>query len=162
MSRWMAASLAAMTGVAIAAFNLRAAITDNRDSGEMIFFALVGLGIALTAAGPTMWFLGQRPRIAAERMGPMLWAILGAPWWIATLDLSLELPGHLSLYQLIVGPMIWVINVLALVALILGWSATVVRNTGRPVSWSQGIGMALAVAWPVQIGLGLVVAVVNE
>ena len=118
-------------------------------------------GIALTAAGPAL-FLARRflRRLQGyPRVGDRLWATLGTPWLLAALvrdpRSSERTGGEIYVAVLTIG-----LAVSILLAIVSVWKIWVlaVRDRGEEdvaSPWTNRVGLALAVAWPLQCGYAL-------
>lgn len=160
--------IALVAGAAIASVHLRQATPTGELGGAG--WALIWLtfcGVALTASGPFLAMIRRfsgRPGTPA-RLGDRLWALLGAPWVVAALSRIVgesahrggELSGQLYEFALVTG-----LGTASLVTLAVVWSRWVMVPPGaeaeeEPSGWTHRIGLALAVAWPMQCGLGMIV-----
>jgi hypothetical protein len=155
---------ALVMGSAIASIHtLRVMRSDLTGAGWiMIWITFAWVGV--TAAGPFL-FLGRRfARRLADypKIGDRLWALLGIPW-LATAVVQSAVPGSeprqnsLFTTTLSVG-----LALTCLIALGVVWSTWVmvppeqaVRVEAAP--WTNRVGLILAIAWPIQCGLGLIV-----
>jgi hypothetical protein len=120
--------------------------------------------VAMTAAGPFFFLERRYARRIPDypKIGDRLWALLGIPW-LATALVQSASPGseprHNPLFAntLSVG-----LAVVCLIALVVVWSTWVMVPPGRAAQveaapWTNRVGLILAIAWPIQCGLGLVV-----
>jgi hypothetical protein len=129
--------------------------------------------LALTAAGPFVFLVRRFSRRPEGYPGPddWLWLAFGLPWVVAALVRSAagDLPESAnSAYAacLFVGLAAAIVLALARLRRLLpriepAGTGPVPVPPGPPprpaVSWTGQIGRAVAVAWPLQLGLGLVV-----
>jgi len=160
-------AFAFVAGAAIASIHLREATGALQLTGPG--WALMWLtfsGIALTASGPFLVLVHRLiDRNAPFRLGQGLWLLLGAPWLLASLPKVLTRsatdPNHwtceLHQFSLTVG-----LGISSIVALAIIWSKWVLvppetSDLPEPPEWSHRVGLAIAVAWPLQCGFGLVV-----
>ncbi len=142
-------------------------VSDDGKTSSGAGWFMVGITftwVAMTAAGP-FFFLERRyvRRIPDyPKIGDRLWALLGIPW-LATALVQSASPGseprHNPLFAntLSVG-----LAVVCLIALVVVWSTWVMVPPGRAAQveaapWTNRVGLILAIAWPIQCGLGLVV-----
>lgn len=155
---------AIVAGAAVSAVHLRGVIDEPFAGPGWILawatFALVGL----TAAGPFL-FLYQRlqaRRANTLRSGELVWAMLGIPWIVTALlatgtrDLTRAAPDLASNWLSIS------LAVACFLSMTVLWSkwvrldpAGAAENFSGP--WTNRVGLVLAVAWPLQCGMGLVV-----
>jgi hypothetical protein len=160
--------LALVTGAAVASVHVRAAVP--RVGGPISWFWAWCLfsWLTLTAVGPFLFLVRRyftRPE-GYPRLGDRLWALAGLPWLVAAMAQTFESRRKVgSLEQDSTYVAILCLG-LALVAMI---SVPVLAgrfllqdpNKPRPVEathWTDRLGLFLAVAWPIQCGVGLVVA----
>jgi hypothetical protein len=157
---------ALVAGAAVAAVHIRGVIKS-----EMM---MIGPGwvlvwgtffwVALTAAGPFLYLVRRYVRRAPgyPRVGDRLWATLGLPWLLAA---ALQrppagdhaLPNTLLMTALTVG--VGAASLIA-VAVVGGTWVMVPRDeASRTYSgpWTNRLGLILAIAWPVQWGVCMVV-----
>lgn len=126
-------------------------------------------GVALTAAGPEIYVVRCHVRRLANypTVGDRLWALLGLPW-LLTAPLhpfraprgAASTPGN---DPLLYGPALWLLICAAcLVALAVIWRTWVMAPRRLPAegtaprTWTERVGLGLAIAWPLQCGFGLV------
>lgn len=129
-------------------------------------------GIALTATGPFLLLVRRYLRRIPgyPRVGDWLWALLGAPWLISAMlrgTYAAQRGGGLvspldSRVEGIYMLALWSSQALAcLIVLIVVWKTWVLASPAElkardPVLWTDRVGLALAVAWPLQCGFSLV------
>ena len=129
-----------------------------------IMIGLTFSWVAITAAGPFFYVARRFARRLPDypKMGDRLWALLGLPWLVTAL-LQSATPGteprHNPVFSttLIVG-----LGTVCLVALIVVWGTWVMvppQQAARvdAAPWTNRLGLILAIAWPIQCGLGMVV-----
>ena len=156
--------VALVMGSAIASVHILRVIRSGLSPAGWIMVWLTFSYVALTAAGPFI-FLARRfsRRLPGyPNIGDWLWALLGIPWVITAIIESVvpgEDPSHTPLVAtcLTIG-----LAISCLVALVVVWGTWVMvppeqamRIEGGP--WTNRVGLILAIAWPVQCGLGFVV-----
>jgi hypothetical protein len=120
--------------------------------------------IALSAAGPFVFIVRRFIRRAPDypKVGDWLWAMIGMPWLLCALMRSAG--GEFRPQRN--DPLAWALfaglTAVSLVALGVVWTTWVTvppeqaaRTASRP--WTNRLGLVLAVAWPVQCGLGMVI-----
>ncbi len=159
--------IALVIGAAVASVHLRDAIPRGVTPLGWGLVWPTFAGVGLSAAGPFVFLerrFGKRPD-GYPQMGDWLWAILGTPWvltaFLRPAPAVSGMPGSLDLYHVC----LWSgIAVASLVAIVDVWNAWIKIQPGakRPDvvrrRWSERVGLALAVTWPLQSGFGLVVA----
>jgi len=156
-----------VTGGAVAAVHIRAAMPEGLSGAGWTLLWLSFAGIGLTAAGPfviALRRLGRRTDGPA-RLGDRLWLALGLPWVASGLVRALD-PSRAPAADGL-GPADWILMIglggSCLVALVVVWVVWVADSRSAEAAeirwspWSQRVGLILAVAWPVQCGLGLIV-----
>jgi hypothetical protein len=136
-----------------------------RGDMTVLGWSLLGMtftGIAVTSTGPFL-YLGRRfARKLPDypKIGDRLWALLGTPWLLTAVIQSAESePRQDSLFTLTLSVGLGLACVIALGVV---WSTWVMvppeqaaRVAGSP--WTNRVGLILAIAWPIQCGLGLIV-----
>jgi hypothetical protein len=156
-----------VSGAAVSAVHLRHWGEQPLHLAGWILPWLAFSGVAITAAGPLI--LGLR-RLSGQdggrlRLGDVLWLLLGLPWlvsapWRPAGLLMLEPPtAPARRYALSLGVPLAVCGFLAMGLL---WSRWVQRpdaqrNSGRRPAWTERVGIALAIASPLQWGFLLIV-----
>jgi hypothetical protein len=120
--------------------------------------------VSLTAAGPFVFLLRKfvRPVIEYPKIGDRLWALLGLPWLTTAILQSaagLKEPSKSPLFTttLSIG-----LALTCMVALGIVWSTWVAASPEQAARieaepWTNRVGLILAIAWPIQCGLGMVV-----
>jgi hypothetical protein len=153
-----------VTGAAVASVHIRGAIREGLSGpGWVLVWGTFTL-IALTAAGPFVFLVRRYVRRLAgyPGVGDRLWAWLGLPW-IVTAVLQSAAPGGVpqrnDLAALVLGAGIGVVSLIALATLWGTWITVAPEQAERVAAgpWTNRLGIALAVAWPVQCGLAMVV-----
>ena len=120
--------------------------------------------VSITASGPFL-YLGRRfarRLVDYPKIGDRLWAMLGVPWLLTAVIQSATAgsesrQGSLFTMTLAVG-----LGVVCLTALGVVWATWVMVPPERAAQvevapWTNRVGLILAIAWPIQCGLGLVV-----
>ncbi|CAN5907488.1 hypothetical protein BH23PLA1_BH23PLA1_22440 [soil metagenome] len=161
---------ALVIGAAVAAVHLRQAVPDGLAGPGWALMWLSFSGVATTAAGPPVYlFRHLRRRPSSQiRLGDRLWALLGTPWLLAAL-VRAALPegpvevGRSDLMDLYTFGLAIGIGVASILSLGIVWAGWVMVPPGQVPGpeesspWTHKVGLTLAVAWPLQIGFGLVV-----
>ena len=156
---------ALVVGAAIASAHVRGAVpTQSLDEVGWSFLWLTLAGVALTAAGPIVLLVRWRWRRPPgyPRSGDWLWALLGLPW-VLTAGLRPGVAGSAGGVSGLYLPLLGVgVAMASVVALAMVWVTWVVRppsvapRVPAPWAWTERVGLALAVAWPLQCGFALV------
>jgi hypothetical protein len=156
---------ALVIGAAVASVHMREAVSRVQNALGWGLVWLTFAGVAISAAGPFEYLARRYIRRPAgyPRCGDWLWAGLGLPWFASALlrpgGLSPSGRGDLDLYRI----SLWVGVAAACVgALVVVWKNWVVAPPGRglrdgPSPWTERVGLALAIGWPLQCGFALVV-----
>jgi hypothetical protein len=151
---------ALVAGAAVAAVHVRGVTgTEPMGPGWVIVWGSF-FWVALTAAGPFLFMVRKFAR-GLDRypgVGDWLWAMLGLPWVFTALMLNPPAPEKdLLAMVLSIG-----LGLASAVAVAVVWSTWVMVSPERASQtfsgpWTNRVGLVLAVAWPIQCGVGLVV-----
>jgi hypothetical protein len=158
---------ALVTGAAVASIHIRAVLRDSEQLATPGWLLIWGTfaWVALTAAGPFLFLVRRFLRRLAgyPNVGDALWAVLGLPW-ILTAVIRSGLPGDPQQRDALFGLGLSILLGLAcLIALGVVWKRWVMvspEEAARTASapWTNRVGLVLAVGWPIQCGVGLVVS----
>jgi hypothetical protein len=158
--------LALVTGAAVASVHVRSVVP--REVGPIGWFWAWCLfaWLALTSAGP-YFFLVRRFFTKPEGypwLGDRLWALAGLPWLAAAMvqtfgATSRGASSHPDMAYagcLTLGLGFFTIVSVPILAARFLWQAPDQPRTPEPKPWTHRLGISLAVAWPIQCGVGLV------
>jgi hypothetical protein len=157
---------ALVTGGAVASVHFR---PFEEEIGKLTplgssFLVLAFAWLALTAAGPFVYLVRRYGRRRSGYPSPpdLLWLAFGLPWTIAALYRSGA--GNLSTAaNILYGNALFIglalASCLAVLRLKRAWDALDAAHATKAPrrTWTEWIGTAIAVAWPLQLGLGFVV-----
>ena len=158
--------VALVAGAAVSSVHLRGVLAEDLFGPGWLIMLGTFFWVGLTSAGPFLYLLRRFVRGLPDypKVGDRLWAILGIPWLLtAFLQAVPPHPGlaaaadELSALLLMVG-----IGIASMIALGFVWTTWVIVDRQRAsvtfsASWTNRVGLLLAIAWPVQCGVGLVV-----
>ena len=155
---------ALVAGAAVAAVHIRGAIdAEGLGLGWVMLWGTF-FWVALTAAGPFLYLVRRYFRRLAgyPQVGDRLWAMLGLPWLLTALFQTGRKPGEPASTELVTAGLGVGLAVVSLIALGVVWSTWVMvspQQASRTFSppWTNRLGLVLAVAWPIQCGVGMVV-----
>ncbi|QEH36158.1 hypothetical protein OJF2_47180 [Aquisphaera giovannonii] len=154
--------LALVMGSAIACVHVLRIMRGGLSSAGWVMACLMFAYVSLTAAGPFVFMERKYSRRLPgyPRTGDILWAMLGLPWVVSALlqaAMSDEDPRQNPLFfsTLTVGLALACTGALAII-----WGKWVVAPPHRAEAfesgpWTNRVGLFLAVAWPIQCGLGM-------
>jgi hypothetical protein len=156
---------AVVTGAAVASVHLRGVIRDDLAAPGWVLIWGTFAWVALTAAGPFVFLarrLLRRPP-GYPGVGDVLWAVLGLPWLLAAIARPSPAPPGSpprrdAVFAAGLGVALACVSLLSLVVIWRRWVMVSPDEAARTASgpWTNRLGLALAVAWPIQCGLGLV------
>jgi hypothetical protein len=156
--------VALVMGSAIASVHLLRIIRKGLSGAGWIMVWITFCWVAITAAGPFLFLARRYSRrlIGYPKIGDRLWALLGLPW-VITAVLQSALPGEDPRHNpLVAGILSVTLALVCVMALAIMWGTWVMvppeqgaRIEAAP--WTNRVGLILAVAWPIQCGLGMVV-----
>lgn len=160
---------AMVLGAAVASVLMRGIVTQEALSiAGWVLAWLTFTGLTITASGVFLFaqrFLGHRPP-GYPQSGDWLWLLLGLPWTLAAVSSPVRLASTQHARD-VHATLLWAGIILASLAALVVVGREVVRpaaSTPGPVtevpggpSWTDRLGKALAIAWPLQWGFGLVV-----
>ncbi len=147
-----------IVAAAVASVHLRTPVEIAVGAGwALVWFTFSG--IAVTTTGTFVYlarrYLGRRAP-GYPRLGDRLWAVLGVPWVIMS-PLSRG-PGRIDLYSF---PLMLGVGGACLAVLAALWRAWVIGPASArgdsPRPWTDRVGLAVAFAWPLQVGFLLIV-----
>ena len=101
---------------------------------------------------------------AYPRIGDRLWALLGLPWLVTAL-IQTASPPQVPATTLDVFPaslLLIGLGIVSMIALGVVWTTWVMVDPEQASAtfagpWTNQVGLLLAIAWPIQFGVGLVV-----
>lgn len=156
---------ALVTGAAVASVHIKGAVPTGALAGPgWVLVWTTFTGIALTAAGPFVFlvrrFLRRPP--GYPRVGDVLWTLLGLPWLLTAVLQTSGTGGARERGPLYVGGLSLGVGLASMLALAVVWKTWVMVPPERiakapPSPWTNRVGLALSVLWPLQCGFGLIV-----
>ena len=157
--------VALVIAAAVASVHLRTPVNQAMGAGWGLVWATFA-GVVLTGSGPFLFLfrrLIRRPR-GYPRPGDRLWAILGLPWVLTAPFRSSPGPStlHPSTDAYSTALTLGVAASSAAVVVILWKTWMRPHPQKKPIgpvgsSWTDRLGLALAVTWPLQTGFLLIV-----
>ena len=157
--------VALVTGSAVASVHVRVSIPEFAGLADWAWAWCLFTWLTVTSAGPYVFLVRRfftRPA-GYPRLGDQLWALAGLPWLMAAMVRSGDPPGDAVTGQLdpaYVGCLSLGLALTTMVGLpllagryLLGDPA---RKKPTAATWTDRIGVALTVAWPIQCAVGLV------
>ncbi len=156
--------IALVMGSAIASVHMLRLIRSGLTAAGWVMLWITFSCVALTATGPFV-FLARRysRRLPGyPRVGDWLWALLGVPWVVTAIIESVvpgEDPRHNPLFATALSIGLAVACLLALVVVWGTWVMVPPEQAARveAAPWTNRVGLIIAIAWPIQCGLGMVV-----
>lgn len=159
--------VALVTGSAVALVHIRSAIPTFQGLGEWAWACVLFGWITLASAGPFIFLCRRFLARTGVRvgLGDWLWGVAGLPWLLAAI-IGNGVPSREAVGGRLDPAYVACLTIgLALAAAVsVGWIAArylLVNPAGPgvepPASWTDRVGLVLAVAWPIQCGIGLVV-----
>ena len=155
--------VALVSGAAVAAVHVRSVVPAELSTFGMAAIWGIFSWIALSSAGPFIFIVRRFLRRAPEypKVGDALWALIGLPWLLSAVVRSAAGETRPPRNDAVAWGLCIGLAVVSVVSLGVVWRTWVTvspeqaaRAASRP--WTNRIGLLLAVAWPVQCGLGLV------
>lgn len=156
--------IALVMGSAIASVHILRIMRSGLTAAGWVLVWLTFVWVAITASGPFIYLARRQLRHLPghPRIGDLLWAMLGVPW-LVTAVIQSALPGQdpsqnpLFAVSLSVG-----LALASLVSLGVVWRQWVMVPADRASvieggPWTNRVGLILAIAWPIQCGLGMIV-----
>jgi len=156
--------VALVSGAAVASVHVRAVVPAELSGFGVAAIWGIFSWIALSAAGPFIFIVRRYIRRAPgyPKVGDWLWALIGMPWLIAAVVRSATADPRVARNDSVAWGLFLGLAAVSLVALGVVWSTWVTvppeqaaRTASHP--WTNRLGLILAVAWPVQCGLGMVI-----
>ncbi len=156
---------ALVMGSAIASIHVLRVMRGDLTGTGWVMLWLTFAWLAVTSAGPFLYLARRFARRLSDypRVGDRLWAMLGIPWLLTAVIESAG-PGGTEPRQnpLFAATLVVGLGLACLIALGVVWSTWVVVPPGEAARveaspWTNRVGLVLAITWPVQCGLGLVV-----
>jgi hypothetical protein len=155
---------ALVMGSAIASIHVLRVMRGDLTGAGWLMIWLAFSWVAVTAAGPFLFlarrFIRRLPNY--PKIGDRLWALLGLPW-LATAVVQSALPGSEPRHNPLFTTMLSIgLAVVCLIALAVVWSTWVMVSPEQAARieaapWTNRVGLILAISWPIQCGLGMVV-----
>jgi hypothetical protein len=160
---WVLDGVALVAGAAAASVHIRGVIRSDWVGPAWVLVWGSFIWIALTSAGPIVYAVRRYTRRIAgyPAVGDRLWALLGLPW-LATALLHTTTVGDPARDDLVTVGLSVGLPIVSLIAVVVVWNTWVKVTPEQAAkvfsgSWTARVGLILAVAWPIQCGVGLVV-----
>lgn len=153
---------ALVTGSAVASLHVLRVMRSELTAAGWVMLGLTFTLLAVTATGPFLFLVRRYIRRPPDYpgVGDRLWALLGTPWALTAVVQSAS-PGEGRdglIWILLVGGLA-VASVIAVVEVWSTWVMVAPEQAERVEmgAWTNRVGLVLAVAWPLQCGLGMIV-----
>jgi hypothetical protein len=155
---------ALVLGSAIASIHTLRIMRSDLTGAGWIMIGLTFCWVALTATGPFLYLARRFARRLVDypKIGDRLWALLGIPW-LATAVVQSAAPGSEPRQNFLFTTTLSLgLGLACVITLGVVWNTWVMvppeqaaRVEAGP--WTNRVGLILAIAWPIQCGLGMVV-----
>ena len=151
-------------GSAIASIHTLRVMRGELTGAGWIMICITFAWVAVTAAGPIVFlarrFVRRLPNY--PKIGDRLWALLGIPWLVTAVVQSANPGSEQRQNSLFTTTLSVGLVISCLIAVGVVWSTWVVVPPEKAMSveaapWTNRVGLILAIAWPIQCGLGMVV-----
>ncbi|WP_422930609.1 hypothetical protein [Singulisphaera sp. PoT] len=156
--------VAMILGAAVAAVHIRGVIREEMTGLVLIVIWGTFAWVALTASGPFLLLVRgfARPVSGYPRVGDVLWALLGLPWLATSVLRSMFPRVGPERFDFISAALSIGIASVCFISLGTIWTTWVMVPPDQAsktalTPWTNRLGFILAVAWPVQCGVGMVV-----
>lgn len=157
--------VALVAGASVAAVHLRVVSRGEGFGPDWLLVWGTFFWLSLTAAGPFVYVVRRfgRGMMRHPKVGERLWAMLGFPWIVTAMLQELPSADHPATPDpSFVAVLSITVGVVCVIALMSVWSTWVVVAPDRASEtfagpWTNRLGLILAIAWPFQCGLGMVV-----
>jgi hypothetical protein len=156
--------LALVMGSAIGSVHILRIIRSGLSGAGWLMVWLTFAWVAITASGPFMYLARRylRHLEGYPRIGDLLWALMGVPWLMTAViqsALPATEPGQNPLFA---GTLSVGLALACIIALGVVWRTWVMVSPEQAsrleaAPWTSRVGLILAIAWPIQCGLGMVV-----
>jgi hypothetical protein len=150
---------ALVMGSAIASLHVLRVMRSGLSMVGWAMLVLTFTWLAVTATGPFLYLARRYVRRIPgyPAVGDRLWAVVGSPWVLAALLQAVSRSDSLAALVLAGG-----LGVASLIAVYEVWSTWVMVSPEQAQEveagpWSSRVGLVLAIAWPIQCGLGMIV-----
>ncbi len=155
---------ALVMGSAIASIHTLRVIRSDLTGAGWVMLWLTFAWVAVTSTGPFL-YLGRRfARQLADYpgIGDRLWAILGIPWLLSAVIQSATASSEPRQNSLFTTTLSVGLGLVCLITLGVVWTTWVMVPPEQATqveagAWTNRVGLVLAITWPIQCGLGLVV-----
>ena len=153
-----------VSGAAVASVHIRGVMSESLTGPGSILTWGCFAWIAVTASGPFLLLVRLYARRLPDypKVGDRLWALIGLPWILTALIRPASTPGVGHRHDLYAIALSVGLGVVSLIALAVVWGTWVMVSPQQAAQtssapWTNRVGLVLAVAWPIQCGIGLVV-----
>jgi hypothetical protein len=153
---------ALVIGSSVASLHVLRVMRGGLSIAGWVMLGLTFTLLAVTASGPFIYIVRRFIRRPAgyPGVGDRLWALLGAPWALAAVVQAAP-PGD-GFNGLVFIVLVGGLAVASVIAVVEVWSMWVMVPPEQAEKveagpWTNRVGLALAIAWPIQCGLGLIV-----
>jgi hypothetical protein len=155
---------ALVMGSAIASIHILGVRRWELSGSGWLMVAITFTWTAVTASGPFLFAERRYVRhvLNYPRIGDRLWALLGMPWLLTALAQSAVPSSEPRHNQWLIITLSSGLAIACLTALAVVWSTWVIVPPQQAAQieaapWTNRVGLILAIAWPIQCGLGMVV-----
>jgi len=153
---------ALVMGSAIASLHVLRVMRSGLSIAGWAMLTLTFTWLAVTATGPFLYIARRYIRRPPDYpdVGDRLWALLGLPWLLTAILQAVSLGD--SRDSLVWMTLMGGLAVASVIAVVEVWSTWVMvppeeAEWVESGSWTNRVGLVLAIAWPIQCGLGLIV-----
>jgi hypothetical protein len=159
--------VALVAGAAVASVHIRSAVPEFDGPLDWVWAWCLFSWLSLTSAGPYLFLVRRfftRPG-GYPRLGDQLWGLAGLPWLLAAMVRTFEPSSEVVAGRLdpaYIGCLGIGLAIVAMVTVPVLAAKFLLVDPRRPKKpqpspWTHRLGLMLAVAWPIQCGVGLVV-----
>jgi hypothetical protein len=150
-----------IAAAAVASVHVRDIIRPEPMGAGWLVVVGTFLWVALTAAGPFLVLVRRfvRGLPGYPRVGDWLWAMIGLPWLLTAVTRNVPAPFGKESLSVFLSLGLAIVSVIAVAVVWATWVMVPPHRASETFSapWTNRVGLCLAIAWPIQCGVGLVV-----